>query len=367
MKPVVILCHAEAASIKVAALTLLDRLVVAFHRAGCSSIKIVCDEDLPSLKRSQALGIRIQIVQKVPTISEPTLVARCNFLVQTCDVKQLLHRPGRLVNRRGEALPIGVVSALAGPLEDALQELEPVCAEGVAEPVPDRAAARKAERALWNSLTSASDGLVDKYFNRPVGRPLAKALIHTPATPNQVSIASMLVGLWAAFCFSQGGSAAAIWGAVLFQISAIFDCIDGDVARMVFKESRIGKWLDISADQVVHIAVFAAIAVGLTRQGTDAPALALGASAALGALLSFAVVVRGMFLPKENRSALLDKMMDAATTRDFSVLLLALAVFNRLEWFLWLSGIGVHLFWIAALALQWPRARQARLQGNRSA
>lgn len=345
---------------------MLDRLIVTLHRAGCVPITVVCEGTLPSLRRTKALGIAVRVVKELPPISEPTLVAQCNLLVQSLDVKRLLRPPARLVNRRGQTLLIGVVSTLHGPLEGALLELEPLCAEAVAEPIFDAATAQKAEQALWDSLVSASDGVVDKYFNRPIGRYLAKVLIHTPITPNQVSVFSMLVGLWAAYYFSKGEWGAAIVGAVLFQISAMIDCIDGDVARMVFKESRFGKWLDISADQVVHVALFVAIAIGLTRQATEAPALALGVSAALGALISFAVVVRGMLQPKENRSALLDKMIDAATTRDFSVLLLFLASFNQLEWFLWLAGIGVHLFWLMALALQWPRARQPKFEGSRN-
>jgi hypothetical protein len=55
---------------------------------------------------------------------------------------------------------------------------------------------------------------------------------------------------------------------------------------------------------------------------------------------------------------LLQKLIDSATNRDFSALVLVLACFNRLHWFLWLSAIGSHLFWMTALALQF-RTRPA--------
>jgi phosphatidylglycerophosphate synthase len=161
-----------------------------------------------------------------------------------------------------------------------------------------------------------------------------------------------------AACFAIGTYSEAVVGAILFQISAIVDCVDGDLARVLFKESRLGKWLDIVGDQVVHIGVFICIAVGLWRANAEAPLLWLGASAAIGAGLSFLVILRGMRLGESERPGMLQLMIDRATNRDFSVLVLALALVGFLEWFLWMAAIGSHVFWILALSLQ-PRGSKA--------
>ena len=47
----------------------------------------------------------------------------------------------------------------------------------------------------------------------------------------------------------------------------------------------------------------------------------------------------------------LDKF-DAAANRDFSLLLLTLALLGKMELFLWMAGIGIHFFWLAMLASQ---------------
>jgi phosphatidylglycerophosphate synthase len=362
MKPALIVCEASIGALKIASLSLLDRLVVSLHRGGCSSVTIVCAESLPPLKRTQALGIAVRLLRQIPIITEPTVIAACNLLVQPGDIKRIVQRQGRLVNQSGEPLSLGLVASFSGDLPGSLKDLEKVPAEGVAEPVQDAVSARKAEQILWQSLTSQSDGIVDKHFNRPVGRILSKVLIHAPVTPNQVSIASMLIGLWAAYYLARGEYMAGIIGAIWFQVSAIVDCIDGDIARVIFKESRVGKWLDISADQVVHLAIFGAIAMGMAERDTGSPAYFLGASAIVGGLISFAVVLRGMFLPADRRSTKLQKLIDSATSRDFSVLVLLLAVFGKLDWFLWITAIGVHVFWITALLLQLPRNRQAAFE-----
>ncbi len=211
----------------------------------------------------------------------------------------------------------------------------------------------EAERKLWASLTSTADGLVDRFFNRPLGRPLSKLLVRTPISPNQVSVVSILIGVAAAWFFARGNFVA---GALVFQLCAIIDCVDGDLARALFKQSRLGKWLDLGGDQVVHFSVFAAIGIGVARIDPSVPALALGASAALGVLLSFAVIVRALRQPAAQRGPLLNKLLDATANRDFSVLLLVLAIFGRMDLFLWMAGIGIHVFWIALLVLQSGRA-----------
>ncbi|HKS36623.1 MAG TPA: CDP-alcohol phosphatidyltransferase family protein, partial [Verrucomicrobiae bacterium] len=241
-------------------------------------------------------------------------------------------------------------------------------AKGVASAIRDAESARAAERALWASLTSSTDGFVDRHFNRPVGRSLSKLLVHTPVSPNAVSLASILIGLVAAGCFAVGNFAMVVTGALLFQLSAIVDCVDGDIARAVFKESPLGKWLDLAGGQVVHVSVFATIAVGLWRQDSAAPVAWLGLSAVAGAILSFAVVVRGMKQVTDQSSPRLRKLMDSATNRDFSVLVLVLALLERLDVFLWLTAVGSHLFWIALLRLQRaaPRATATSLPNSQS-
>jgi len=198
---------------------------------------------------------------------------------------------------------------------------------------------------------------VDRVFNRPVGRPLARWLSRTWVTPNQISVASIVLGVIAGGLFGVGRSEWAIAGGLLFQLSAVLDCVDGDVARIVFKESPLGKWLDLIGDQVVHVSVFAGIAIGLSRGGSEAPVGWLGAVAIVGALISFLMVVKGMkrsAVPAGDR--VLGRFLDAATNRDFSVLVFALACLDRLEVFLWLAAVGTHVFWVL---LGWLQRRAA--------
>lgn len=349
--PAVLCSEPATGGLRVASLTLLDRLLVAAQRAGCAPIRVVCAGELPALKRSRALGVAFEVLPDVPSPDGPTLWASTGQLVQAPDLRAVIAGRGRLVTTAGVPLPAGVSAGWAGSVMATLSGGTAVPATGVAVPVSDPSTAQVAERALWASLTSSTDGLVDKWFNRPVGRPLSKLLVHTPITPNQVSLASIVIGVAAGVLFGVGRGVWPVVAGVLFQLSAIVDCVDGDVARSVFKESPLGKWLDLVGDQVVHASVFAGIAIGLWRTGPAGPFLWLGGSAVLGGLIAFAVVLRGMTNRGEpNRR--LQKLIDGATSRDFSVLVLALACVGRLDWFLWMAAIGSHAFWVLALGLQ---------------
>lgn len=355
--PAIIFCDPKIGSIRIAALTLLDRLVVALHRGGCGPIRVVCAGELPVLRRSRALGIAVDTIPSVPSVEGPVLLADCSLMVQPGDIKAMLAQRGRLMDASGEAFPLGVAGGLPAGTPDIaplLKSAPEIRAAGVAGRVVDAATAKVLERKLWASLGSSSDGVVDTYFNRPLGRFLSKVLIHTPVTPNQVTVVSALVGLASAWFFARGNYTAGIIGAILLQLSALIDCVDGDIARVVFKESPIGKWLDLGLDQVVHVAVFATLAIGLHHAGVNAPVMWLGISAVAGAVISFPVVVRARRLSTVEDSKL-EKFIDAASTRDFTALILFLAVIARLEWFLWLTGITVHIFWVTALVLQLPK------------
>ncbi len=310
----------------------------------------------PVLARSAALGIPWEYADRVPQSSGAVLVGAGNVLVTVADLRRILEAQGRLTTADGQSLPIGVVEGIED-WQARLAKAPPVQARDLAALVTSNTVLQR-ERAYWASLTSSSDGWVDRHFNRPAGRVLSKGLVRTAVSPNQVSLGATLAGLGSAWLFGVGTAQTALAGAIVLQLSAVLDCIDGDLARALCKQSAVGKWLDIVGDQVVHIAVFLGIAVGLWRAGSAAPVLLLGSIAAVGVVFSFMVVLRALLKPERRGHSRLQKLIDATTNRDFSVLLILFALFEVLDWFLWMAAVGSHAFWLTAITLQW--------QGNRT-
>jgi 1L-myo-inositol 1-phosphate cytidylyltransferase / CDP-L-myo-inositol myo-inositolphosphotransferase len=285
------------------------------------------------------------------------MAAAGHVLATSDDIQRVREAGGRLVGKDGTKLPLGVIHHWSGTWRASLDQVQDVVACGPAARAVDSESASQAERLYWASLTSRSDGLVDRYFNRPVGRLFSRFLVCTSVTPNQVSVFSILIGLVSAALLATGTAGTALAGALCLQLSAVMDCVDGDLARALFKQSSLGKWLDLVGDQVVHVGVFLGLGIGQSRLGAAAPVAVLGIVAAAGVVLSFAVILRSLRQPTLRGNNRLQKLIDAATNRDFSVLLILFALAGVLDWFLWLAAIGSHVFWILALTLQWQEER----------
>ncbi len=352
--PALLIADAPACQRTLATLTVLDRQVIATHQAGATEITVVFPGTLPKLTRSAALGIDFNLTSNVPKIYVPTLLIASNLVVQREDLERVLTNKGRLFATDRTVLPCGVTLHWKGDVEASLPKHPRIIAKGVVMMVKDGLSAAQAEDALWDTMGLETDSFVDRNFNRPLGRVVSKFLIHTRISPNQVSLLATSAGMFAAWCFAQQTNAESHWmilGAILLQLSAVIDCVDGDIARMLHKETLTGKWLDIGGDQLVHLCLFAGIGVGLHQVNNNSgPTLWLGLAAALGVVLSFITILREE--QDETLHPRLRQLMAKAANRDYSVILLVLTIVNRVEWFLWMAVLAIHGFWMFGVWLR---------------
>ncbi|GJL53657.1 MAG: hypothetical protein NPIRA02_07890 [Nitrospirales bacterium] len=247
--------------------------------------------------------------------------------------------------------------------------LEQAAIEGIIQPVPIAASQYSdvrgpnglhvAERNLYQSLQSLKggmDGIIDRYVNRKLSGIFTQVFLKFGVSPNMITMASMVIGLIAAGFFALGSYQFGLVGALLFQLSVVIDCCDGEVARLTFSESRFGQELDIWADNVVHMAIFAGIAAGAyvhgPWEGTNLPLL-LGTVAIVANMISLWLVNRARFLRSRPRAlrrlgesarTRMEFMLGNVTNRDFSVIVLLMACVDILGWFLWIAAIGSWVF-----------------------
>ncbi|MDA0710050.1 MAG: NTP transferase domain-containing protein [bacterium] len=145
----------------------------------------------------------------------------------------------------------------------------------------------QAERSLFRMLGKPTDGFVSRNFNRKVSTRITRLLVHTPFTPNQLSVGTMLISFVSAWLVSQGGNS--YWhlalGGLLFQFASIVDGCDGEIAKLKFMGSRLGEWIDTLADNVSYLVFLVAIIAGMYEQSGDSFYPLLG-----GAMLSLDVL-----------------------------------------------------------------------------
>ena len=231
---------------------------------------------------------------------------------------------------------------------------------------------RQVERTLFRSLEHGEGGLngvMDRYVNRKLSRVFTPFFIQRGFSPNAVTMASMVMGLMGAVCFALGSYQSGILGAFLFQLAVILDCCDGEVARLTFAESPFGQELDIVADNIVHVGIFAGIAWGAYVENPwhdGRLSLILGGLAVVSNGISLWLVkqvrslradpVKWQRLHHAYRSRL-DFILDRVANRDFSIIVFVCACMGVLPWFLWFAAVGS---WVFATTLVWS-VRQALL------
>ena len=106
--PAVLVCDARTGSLEIAGLSVLDRLVVTAHRAGCAPIFVV-GESLPRLPRTAALGIELTHVRDVSAfeqIREPILWIERSVLVEVRDLENVVAMDGQLISAESGPLPV---------------------------------------------------------------------------------------------------------------------------------------------------------------------------------------------------------------------------------------------------------------------
>jgi 1L-myo-inositol 1-phosphate cytidylyltransferase / CDP-L-myo-inositol myo-inositolphosphotransferase len=221
---------------------------------------------------------------------------------------------------------------------------------------------RVAERRLLRVLVKDTDGFMARHIERPISLVISRLLASTAVTPNQITLASVAVGLAGAPFFLSGLAPWQTAGALLLLAHSILDGCDGELARLKFQESRLGGILDFWGDNVVHSVIFACMAAGWSRAIGEAWPLLLGVSAVLGTLGSAGLVYWRVMRPKADAGPLytsvsrasdrpLARLLDALSRRDFIYLIVAFALFGEASWFLLLTALGAPTFFFLLIFL----------------
>jgi hypothetical protein len=111
--------------------------------------------------------------------------------------------------------------------------------------------------------------IFDLYFFRPLAFAFVKAIYGTRITPNQLTVVSMVIGVMGGVCYGLGYPAAVTAGALLYGLSIVIDCSDGQLARLKKNGTRLGRILDGLIDYVVSLAMYIGIGVGLAPESGD--------------------------------------------------------------------------------------------------
>ncbi|MGN9836830.1 CDP-alcohol phosphatidyltransferase family protein [Nonomuraea sp. H19] len=118
-----------------------------------------------------------------------------------------------------------------------------------------------------DTAVKADDGFFATYFVSSWSRHLIRPAAKLKLTPNTVTGISIGLALLAAVWFSAGTQSGRLAGALLFYLSFVLDCLDGQLARYTRSFSRLGAWADGMSDRLKEYIVYVGLAFGSADPG----------------------------------------------------------------------------------------------------
>jgi len=285
---------------------------------------------------------------------DPVLVMAADRVIDARSLQKLTDTGnGSCLGGSGDAGICMVRPSMLAPVLKAMWSPQPASAGEAASDLPmrltDPSAAKAAESALARSLRSATGeheyGFLSRHVGRALSRPLSGRLAKTRISPNTVTFGNVLIGLIGAFFLARGGYRSQLLGSLLFLSSVILDGVDGEVARLKVNQTVFGHYLDIIGDNIVHVAVFVGIGLGLYRE-TGSVTYLHALWFLLGGFGLCAWAVQRLIGHEPDQPSVSDVSWFTAllVNRDFAYLVVLLAAINRLDWFLFGTSLGVYLF-----------------------
>lgn len=113
-----------------------------------------------------------------------------------------------------------------------------------------------------------SDAIWTRYVLRPLSFPFAWLFIKLGFSANQVTYLSIIAIFVGSGLFFLGSYALGIVAAVLFNVFALLDCVDGNIARVTEGGNPYGEWVDALGGYIAYTFVFvsAGMFVDMTYQ-----------------------------------------------------------------------------------------------------
>jgi phosphatidylglycerophosphate synthase len=132
------------------------------------------------------------------------------------------------------------------------------------------------------------EGIVDLYFYRKIGFVLAQFFAGLKMKPAAVTLLGGVFGIAAGHLYYYRDLRLNLFGMVFHVIANALDNADGQLARLLNQNSRIGRLIDSVVDQVIWIGIYLHLALRYLAQGGSSWVWPLAVAAGLSHALQAA-------------------------------------------------------------------------------
>lgn len=366
--------HPPLLWLRLAGMRVIERQLFTAARAGLKAIWIGAAQPEPGLLADLRLppGLAVHWIMKgeasLKECEPPYLGISADHFLRVEALRHIASQDYPESVSFDDASGLGVVQAVL-TREDTVSRRKLSLPDGSYRRLEAPIAADETIEWLMVAGPKSQDGFMARNFDRHLSIAVSSRLLDTFVTPNHMTLLSTLLGLTGATLFLGSTKLAYVAGAVLIWLHSVLDGCDGELARVRFQESPLGSDLDFWGDNLVHIALFTCLGLGLWTGGNGVHVLALAAMADAGALASAWMAwqhrrsqrASGGSAPEagvtedasgEGIQSQLSRLENTLAQRDFIYLLVVLALFDCVYEFLWAAAIGGLLYFAIMLYLR---------------
>jgi len=142
-----------------------------------------------------------------------------------------------------------------------------------------------AEKFLTESIRRATNGIVARWINKRFSLPVSLLLSKIWVSPNTITVINMCIGLLSGVFIAHGKNYASILlGASLFQLASIADGCDGEVAKLTFRTSRFGQYIDTISDNASLLSLLVGLIFGYWQYTGSSIAFIVGGTTLLATI-----------------------------------------------------------------------------------
>jgi CDP-diacylglycerol--glycerol-3-phosphate 3-phosphatidyltransferase len=183
--------------------------------------------------------------------------------------------------------------------------------------------------------------LVRKY-SQVFLEPLARFISRTGISPNVITVIGFVLTVGVAVVLAQGHL---FLGGLLIIAAALFDALDGTLARMMERTSRFGAFLDSTLDRFSEAIIYLGLFIYLIEQDKNLELVLIYATVVGSLMVSYSRArAEGIGVP----------IKDGLFTRFERVFILVVGLlFNQLTLALWILAIFSNLTAIQRMYLVW--------------
>ena len=179
-------------------------------------------------------------------------------------------------------------------------------------------------------------------YSRVFLEPMARFISATGVSPNVITVIGFLLMVGVAVVLAWGHL---LLGGILITAVALFDAVDGTLARMMGRTSRFGAFLDSTLDRFSEAVIFLGLFIYLSGQNQKLELLLIYATVVGSLMVSYARArAEGIGVP----------LKEGLFTRLERVFLLVVGLlFNQLTFVLWVLAIFSNFTAIQRMYLVW--------------